>query len=604
MRRRGEVSKCVLSAALLCGCVLTTLSSDVLSSNQTDHLSRFVASLMECKGIPGLQLAIVDDQHALRVTKRGYGMADIAGQRPVTSATSFCVASLTKAFTSLLLGKLLKRSRFNWDTPVNDILSDPVLFPDPERTRTISVRDLLLHRTGIPRYDMLWYSGVFQRDEILRLVSRDSQRSCHQSEFRRQIQFMKESKRIRESAIYNNIMYALAGKVAEQLGGKSWEELITEEILEPLEMNATTFYHHRSNSDKDLYAKQYLHAEYSTKELDYSIYLSSESIAPAIALCSNSEDLSKWMTALLRGFHNSDPSLRDTIPSDVLHDIFHPQIQVTDPAMMTPEFVYPDAPISLVYDQYGLGWFVGRYNGSWPSALEDFLTDSLADLPLVSHYGSFPGFYSMLTMSLDKKFAIFSSINGGEQPTPYNIHSLLHTYIVDMLMDRAPWLDTHMGWACTGSVDRAAYEMESVDRNVTSWRSDDSYEGVYTNRAMGTVTVDATTRSGVLLVQYGLMSFLTYPWHRWGSQKDIFLAEVVTREWLISHFNITFTFPESSSKCFSINEKKCDEQYELCKNKWRSYHPNGLDEAVKLHHTCKNKLLLQQENKPTFNIAN
>ena len=79
-------------------------------------------------------------------------------------------------------------------------------------------------------------------------------------------------------------------------------------------------------------------------------------------MCTTSSDISQWMMALLRGFHHLDPSLEGVVPKDVLQDIFQPQILVTDPFMMVPEYVTPQAPISLVYDKYGLGWFVGRYN--------------------------------------------------------------------------------------------------------------------------------------------------------------------------------------------------------------------------------------------------
>ena len=72
----------------------------------------------------------------------------------------------------------------------------------------------------------------------------------------------------------------------------------------------------------------------------------------------------------------------------------------------------------------------------------------------------------MITLSMDKKFGIFSTINGGLQPNPYTIHSLLHTYIMDMLMDTQPWLDTHMGWACTEPEARVSYDDDSVNGSI------------------------------------------------------------------------------------------------------------------------------------------
>ena len=86
---------------------------------------------------------------------------------------------------------------------------------------------------------------------------------------------MQPVKPLREVSIYNNIMYALAGHVAEELGGKPWEQLIQEEILIPLGMNHTAFYHrrHAQDAQTDGYSKQYLHMYDDTVELNYFTYM-------------------------------------------------------------------------------------------------------------------------------------------------------------------------------------------------------------------------------------------------------------------------------------------------------------------------------------------
>ena len=84
-----------------------------LSPAALHRLGDFIESLRECRRVPGLQLAIVDlrEDSGARVTTQGYGLADIERGVPVTPHTRFCVASLTKALTAILLGKLLRRSR-------------------------------------------------------------------------------------------------------------------------------------------------------------------------------------------------------------------------------------------------------------------------------------------------------------------------------------------------------------------------------------------------------------------------------------------------------------------------------------------------------------
>ena len=55
-----------------------------------------------------------------------------------------------------------------WDTPIHEILRDCEWFADRWRSQHITTRDLLLHRTGIPRYDMLWFAGDVNKDSLVR----------------------------------------------------------------------------------------------------------------------------------------------------------------------------------------------------------------------------------------------------------------------------------------------------------------------------------------------------------------------------------------------------------------------------------------------------
>lgn len=141
----------------------------------------------------------------------------------------------------------------------------------------------------------------------------------------------------------------------------------------------------------------------------------------------------------------------------------------------------------------------------------------------------------MITISLDQRFAIFSSINGGDQNRPYAINSLLHTYAMDLLLGRKPWLDIRMGLACRVS----QYLASNTNRSIPPWRTEESYTGVYEHPAMGQVRVEGTTRKGLLFMQYGLLQFILYPLKS-TSECDVYDAEAVTRDWMISEFHVEF----------------------------------------------------------------
>ena len=89
----------------------------------------------------------------------------------------------------------------------------------------------------------------------------------------------------------------------------------------------------------------------------------SEAVAPAIALCSTANDMATWMSAILSTLHHGDKV--SVLPQDVLEEVMRPQVGVTDPNMYVSKIQPPRTPATLLYDQYGLAWFVGQYNSEY-----------------------------------------------------------------------------------------------------------------------------------------------------------------------------------------------------------------------------------------------
>jgi len=131
-----------------------------------EALSAHVARELERFRLPGVEVVVVRDGDVLFAG--GFGKRDVERDLPVTSKTVFAHGSTGKAFTSFLVGQLVDEGLLEWDRPIRDSMPDFKL-ADPVATERISVRDLLCHRSGIPRHDLAWLANpALDRGELVR----------------------------------------------------------------------------------------------------------------------------------------------------------------------------------------------------------------------------------------------------------------------------------------------------------------------------------------------------------------------------------------------------------------------------------------------------
>jgi len=109
-------------------------------------LDAWVARAMQTFEVPGLALAIVKDDGV--VVAKGYGVRKLGESATVDSKTLFGIASNTKVFTATALGLLVEEHKIEWDAPVIRYLPAFAMW-DPYVTRELTVRDLLVHRSGL-----------------------------------------------------------------------------------------------------------------------------------------------------------------------------------------------------------------------------------------------------------------------------------------------------------------------------------------------------------------------------------------------------------------------------------------------------------------------
>ena len=119
-----------------------------------DDLAPLVRRLMARDQIPGVAVGVVERGHL--AFARGFGYRDVDKHLPVTPDTLFALGSCSKAFTATAIALLADEGRVALDTPVRRYLPDFSL-QDPVASATLTPRDLLTHKSGLPRHDLFWY---------------------------------------------------------------------------------------------------------------------------------------------------------------------------------------------------------------------------------------------------------------------------------------------------------------------------------------------------------------------------------------------------------------------------------------------------------------
>src|SRR5688572_7401146 len=181
-----------------------------------------VESVMQASEVPGATISIVEDGKV--ALARGYGVRRLGTREGVDADTVFQIGSTTKAFTSAALAILVEEGKIGWDDRVIDHLPEFRLY-DPWVTREITVRDLLVHRSGLGR----------GQGDLLFVPSTEISRA----DLVRRIRFLKPATSFRSGFAYDNVLYAVAGQLVEAVSGQTWEDFVEARIFAPVGMDSS-----------------------------------------------------------------------------------------------------------------------------------------------------------------------------------------------------------------------------------------------------------------------------------------------------------------------------------------------------------------------------
>src|SRR6476469_2559946 len=206
---------------LLIVCGASSITKAQSPDKRLAGIDTFVNRILKDWHAAGCAVAIVD--HNRVILTRGFGYKDFAQKYPVTENTLFAIGSCSKSFTASLLGMLVKDGRLDLDKPVRDYLPE-LKFYNEYLTDHVTARDMMCHRTGLPRHDYSWYGSKTTRDSLIY-----------------RIRFLEPNAELRQRWQYNNFMFLVQGVLAEKLYGRKWEALVKEKIFDPLAMSSSDF---------------------------------------------------------------------------------------------------------------------------------------------------------------------------------------------------------------------------------------------------------------------------------------------------------------------------------------------------------------------------
>ncbi len=338
-----------------------------------------VEALRQAVGVPGMAIAIVENGRT--TLAKGYGTRRLGGREAVTANTIFPNGSTGKAFTTAALAVLVDQGKIGWDDKVADRLPGFQMY-DPWVTREMTIRDLLVHRSGL---------GLGAGD-LLFVPSTNLTRK----EAVRRLRYIKPATSFRSGYAYDNVLYMVAGQLIEEVSGKTWEAFVEQNVLRAGGMKTAT-------TDEKRFAavdRAYPHARINgafrgvgdQHQLDERAELG-RTAAPAGGLAVSANDMARWLTIQLG--HGKLPEGGQLFSE-------RQSAEMWKPLVLTPGGQLPPAlkAAQPMFSAYALGWSVQDYKGA----------------KIISHDGAVFGFQATVVMIPDKNigFSILINSEDGE----------------------------------------------------------------------------------------------------------------------------------------------------------------------------------------------
>jgi len=421
------------------------MAQDKEIANKLQGFDAYMTKILKDWNAPGVGVGIVAGDKL--IFAKGYGYRDYEKKLPFTPTTLCQIASNTKLFTAVAAGLLVDEGKLTWDKPVRDSVPS-IQFYNDQLNNTVTLRDMLAHRTGITRHDTIWFKSDFTRLELYE-----------------RIKYLEPREPIRQTFLYNNLMYAAAGYLIELQSGKTWEEFVQEKIFAPLNMTSTVY------SIADMLKQPDYGVTYTEKRDNFELYKipyyeDIAGVAPCGAIISNIQDMSHWLIALM---NDGKYSGQQIFPTDMLKATLEPAIALPNTMAETRGYW------ELLNSAYGMGRETTSYRGHL----------------LTFHGGDLPGFHSQVSFMPRERIGVIVFVIGNHCASLYNTISY-NIYERLLGLGQTPWserlLELRLKGKKAGTEARAKAGAERIPDTKPSHSLSD-YVGEYEHPAYGVLKI-------------------------------------------------------------------------------------------------------------------
>jgi len=394
-----------------------------------------VERILSITHAPSISVTIYDNGEIFSVNA---GLSNIENDIPASENTMYELASGTKSFGAASIAALCADNKLSLDDPVKKYIPEIQLYNDYV-TANLTIRDMLCHRSGLPRHDNVWSVGSGQ---------------CTVNDILSRLPYLEPTAPFRSQWQYQNIMYILTGEVVKRVSGQKWEDFVKQRILEPLGMDPVNF----SVDDMARYPKTaqgYTYDHETARNIPVP-YKKVDILGPAGSINTTTAQAIKWVA-----FHiNGNDQI---IPQQLMRECHRPHVPYGEETEYTR------------FRAYGLGWVTESYRGR----------------KLVWHNGCLDGFSSMMGFLPQYGFGMAILINQTSSTARAAVmRTLIDLYFGDEPVDWATQLVQEQEEEYRKEREKERRQLDGVPENAPASFALKDAVGTYENPAYGTIKID------------------------------------------------------------------------------------------------------------------